>query len=144
MGLATNKELPLDAKQVMDFLSSMEDKDKLIEELKNQLMSLRADSAEYQKKVKAYDKYKDILEGESIKYYTVKLEESEALRQFEMRMRREFSINLNEEDGEKKAKSRGGQIKFEAIINYLFAWVMLNPMRYQQMIKSYKMETTDK
>jgi malonyl CoA-acyl carrier protein transacylase len=142
MGLVTDKQL--DAKQMIDYFNSVSDKDEEIQRLKDQIESLESSTKETRRKVETYDKYKDILEGESIKYYQITLRESEALRQFEMKMRKEFNINLNDDGAEKKAKTKEANTRFEAVINYLFAWVAINPVRWNQMITQYKAETGDK
>jgi hypothetical protein len=85
-----------------------------------------------------YGKYKDLLEDVPYEWYQVTLHNKEAIRQFFIKMRKTYGITVEDTENEAKNKKKGQSGRVDGVLNYIFEWVILNPARWQMMMKEYR------
>lgn len=137
MGLGQAEKRP-DAKQFIDFMQSAEQLEQENERLRAELKARDERDAEIDRKLEIYEKYKDVLENTPYAFYQLTLRNQEAIRLFFMQVHRDLGITVDDTEAEKKVKVKEGAVRVDALINYLFNWVVSNPVRWATMLREFK------
>ena len=140
MVINVDKKMP-DAKQFIDYMNNMELIQAENERLQNELKARDERDAEITRIMGLYDKYKDLLEDVPYGWYQVTLHNKEAIRQFFIKMRKAYGITVEDAENEvkeAKTKRKGQSGRVDGVLNYIFEWVILNPARWQMMMKEYR------